>query len=65
MPLSAIRSLGDLRTRVVGGKETMNYWDIEHPRFALAAGSGLAEDRRAHRQCSPAFRTVQARSPLP
>src|SRR5262249_35609322 len=24
--LSAIRSLGDLRTRVVGGKETMGYW---------------------------------------
>jgi hypothetical protein len=33
--LAAIRSLGDLRTRVGGGKETMNYWDIEKPRFAL------------------------------
>jgi len=37
-PLSAIRSLGDLRTRVVGGKETMNYWDLETPRFALQQG---------------------------
>jgi hypothetical protein len=34
-PLAAVRSLGDLRTRVVGGRETMNYWDIEAPRFAL------------------------------
>jgi hypothetical protein len=33
--LAAIRSLGDLRTHIVGGKETMNYWDIETPRFAL------------------------------
>jgi hypothetical protein len=31
----AIRSLGDLRTRVVGGTETMSYWDPETPRFAL------------------------------
>jgi hypothetical protein len=36
--LAAVRSLGDLRTRVVGGKETMNYWDIEVPRFALQQG---------------------------
>src|SRR5262245_3021909 len=36
--LSTIRSLGDLRTRVVEGKETMNYWDIESPRFALQQG---------------------------
>lgn len=36
--LSTIRSLGDLRTRVVDGKETMNYWDIESPRFALQQG---------------------------
>ena len=49
-PLSAIRSLGDVRTRVVGGKETMNYWDVEAPRFVLEqappwlkidAGTGL------------------------
>jgi hypothetical protein len=36
--LAAIRSLGDLRTRVVGGKETMSYWDVENPRFALQQG---------------------------
>jgi hypothetical protein len=36
--LSVIRSLGDLRTRVVDGKETMNYWDIESPRLALVQG---------------------------
>jgi hypothetical protein len=36
--LSALRSLGDVRTRVVGGKETMNYWDRESPRFALEQG---------------------------
>jgi hypothetical protein len=37
-PLAIIRSLGDVRTRVVGGKETMNYWDLEAPRFALEQG---------------------------
>lgn len=36
--LAAIHSLGDLRTRVVGGKETMSYWDVETPRFALQKG---------------------------
>jgi hypothetical protein len=36
--LSAIRSLGDLRTRVIDGKETMDYWDLEAPRFALKQG---------------------------
>jgi hypothetical protein len=36
--VAVIRSLGDLRTRVFGGKETMNYWDIEAPRFALQQG---------------------------
>src|SRR5262249_38260028 len=36
--VATIRSLGDLRTRVVAGKETMNYWDIEAPRFALEKG---------------------------
>jgi hypothetical protein len=35
---AAIRSLGDVRTRVVGGKETMSYWDVETPRFALRQG---------------------------
>ena len=33
--LTAIRSLGDLRTRVIDGKETMNFWDIEKPRYRL------------------------------
>jgi hypothetical protein len=37
-PLAAVRSLGDLRTRVVNGREVMNYWDIETPRFALVQG---------------------------
>jgi hypothetical protein len=36
--LSAIRSLGDVRTRVIDGKETMNYWDMETPRFAIKEG---------------------------
>ncbi len=36
--LSAIRSLGDVRTRVVGGKETMNYWDREAPIYAIQQG---------------------------
>jgi hypothetical protein len=38
--LSTISSLGDLRTRVVDGKETMSYWDIESPRFGLQQGPG-------------------------
>lgn len=33
-----IRSLGDLRMRVVDGKEVPGFWDIEQPRFALAQG---------------------------
>jgi hypothetical protein len=37
-PVTPIRSLGDLRMRVVGGNETMSYWDIERPRFALQRG---------------------------
>jgi hypothetical protein len=41
--LAAVRSLGDLRTRVVSGKETMNYWDIESPRFALRQGPAWLE----------------------
>jgi hypothetical protein len=34
----ATRSLGDLRTRVVDGREVMNYWDVEKPRFQLERG---------------------------
>jgi hypothetical protein len=37
-PVAAIRSLGDLRTRVVNGKETMNYWDVERLRFRIQQG---------------------------
>src|SRR5262249_5913328 len=33
--LGTIRSIGDLRTRVIEGKETMNFWDIEKPQFRL------------------------------
>src|SRR5439155_3830190 len=29
---------GDPCTRIVGGKETMNYWDLEAARFALEHG---------------------------
>lgn len=36
--LSALRSLGDVRTRMVGEKATMSYWDIEVPRFSLQQG---------------------------
>jgi hypothetical protein len=36
--LRANRSLGDLRLRVVDGKETANFWDIERPRFAIEKG---------------------------
>ena len=60
-PLSAIRSLGDLRTRVVDGKETMNYWDIETPRFALQQGPAWLKID-APPDCSRAFRTAPARS---
>jgi hypothetical protein len=36
--LSAIRSLGDLRIRVVDGKEAMGYWDVEAVHFELQEG---------------------------
>jgi hypothetical protein len=36
--LQANHSLGDLRLRVVNGKETANYWDIEKPKFAIKEG---------------------------
>src|SRR6185369_13009586 len=36
--LQANRSLGDLQLRMVGGKETANFWDVEKPRFAIDAG---------------------------
>ena len=37
-PVAAIRSLGDLRTRVIDGKETMNFWDVERLRFDVERG---------------------------
>jgi hypothetical protein len=36
--LAANRSLGDLRLRMIGGKETANFWDVEKPKFAIAEG---------------------------
>ena len=36
--VAVIRSVGDLRTRVIDGREVMNFWDIERPRFALERG---------------------------
>jgi hypothetical protein len=36
--LSTVRSLGDLRTRIVNGRETMGFWDIEKARFAIQRG---------------------------
>jgi hypothetical protein len=36
--VGAVRSLGDLRTRVVQGKETMNFWDVERLRFDIKRG---------------------------
>ena len=37
-PVAAIRSLGDLRTRVVDGKEIMGFWDVERLRFEIRRG---------------------------
>jgi hypothetical protein len=36
--VAAVRSLGDLRLRVVDGKEVAGFWDVEKPRFALVSG---------------------------
>jgi hypothetical protein len=33
-----IRSIGDLRTRVIAGREVMNYWDVEQPQFEIEQG---------------------------
>jgi hypothetical protein len=35
---AVIRSLGDYRMRVVAGKETTGFWDIEKPRFSIERG---------------------------
>lgn len=37
-PVSANRSLGDLRLRQVNGRETANFWDIEKLQFSLVRG---------------------------
>ena len=36
--VQVVCSLGDVRTRVVEGKEVMGYWDVERPRFHLEQG---------------------------
>jgi acetyl esterase/lipase len=36
--VSAVRSLGDLRLRVVDGKEVAGFWEVEKPRFELVKG---------------------------
>ena len=36
--VSATRSLGDLRTRVLDGREVMNFWDVEKLTFSLVKG---------------------------
>jgi hypothetical protein len=34
----AVRSIGDLRMRMVDGREATHYWDVEKPRFRLEQG---------------------------
>src|SRR5262249_45436396 len=49
-PVAVVRSLGDLRTRVVNGKETMSFWDLERPRFRIEKGpKWLSVDERTGR----------------
>jgi hypothetical protein len=35
---AAVRSLGDLRLRIMEGKEVAGFWDVERPRFVLEQG---------------------------
>lgn len=35
---SSNRSLGDLRMRLVDGRQTVSYWDVEKPRYAIVKG---------------------------
>jgi hypothetical protein len=37
-PVAAVRSIGDLRTHLVNGKETMSFWDVERLRFHIEQG---------------------------
>jgi hypothetical protein len=42
----AIRSLGDVSMRIVNGRETLNYWDVEQLQFRIEQGpKWLAIDR--------------------
>jgi hypothetical protein len=61
--VGAVRSIGDVRTRVVAGKETMNFWDVEQPRFRIERGpSWLSIDESTGRLSGrPA---VAGRSPV-
>jgi acetyl esterase/lipase len=36
--VSTVRSLGDLRLRIVDGKEVASFWEIERPQFVLVQG---------------------------
>jgi hypothetical protein len=36
--ISVVRSLGDLRGRIVDGKQVAGFWDIEKPRYTLTQG---------------------------
>jgi hypothetical protein len=36
--VQVIRSLGDVRMRIVQGKEMMNFWDVERPKFQIERG---------------------------
>jgi hypothetical protein len=36
--VAVVRSLGDLRLRVVDGKEVASFWEVEKPRFVLVQG---------------------------
>jgi hypothetical protein len=36
--LRAVRSIGDVRMRMINGRETLNYWDAEKPQYELEQG---------------------------
>jgi hypothetical protein len=50
--IDAVRSLGDLRTRVVDGHEVMNYWDAEQPQFHIERGPSWLTINKATGQLS-------------
>ena len=42
--------MGDLRLRIVDGKETANFWDVEKPKFAIDGGPAwLTIDREVRK----------------